>query len=142
MNTPEQQAPSILPDLRTLADHARSVSDWANYLEQASQLHVSNLQFQISSLQQEEATLHQEHKEAIDAVNRDYARKVDRCRAMQQQISEMVSFYLKAGDPVLVAPDARQIPPYHNYIDDQVFEQPQPREKQATWLGRLKLAKG
>lgn len=134
MTTIEQAPPqSILPDLRTLADQARSVSDWANYLEQASQLHVSNLQSQIGSLQQEETTLHQEHKEAIEAVNRDYARKIERNRAMQQQIAEMVGFYLKDGEALLVAPDARQI----RYMDDPVFEQPQP-----GWFRRLRLAKG
>ncbi len=138
--TTTEHTPSMLPDLRNLADHARGVSEWATYIEQAGQLHVSNLQFQISSLQQEETTLHQEHKEAIEAVNRDYARKIERNRAMQQQIADMVSFYLKDGEPLLVAPDAKHI--RGHYIDDQVFEQPQPREKQATWLGRLKLAKG
>lgn len=125
-NPSATDAPNMLPDLSLLAKLGQDVAKFSTYLEQAGQFHVANLQAQINALQDDASLLEQEHQQALDAVNIDYRRKLDRNLAMQNQLASMVEFYTQDGKITLKEPTTDLIPTDSNI-------RPLPRKR--NWLG-------
>lgn len=100
----EPAMPMMLPDLAHLAKLGGEIAEWSNYVKQAGQMHVSHLQTQITSLQEDATMLEKEHTQALEHVNIDYQRKIDRNFAMQRQLQNMLQFYTRDGKVELNEP--------------------------------------